>query len=408
LVKFDIVNYVSGTVEIECGSEAGTSRGANGTYYEVLHIASAGGIRLDGKIAFTGSIDNVSVTEWDGEEFYDIDTYLDFLNEWGDIGGAGSTNEGIGTFETSVNASGQRTPVWFEANRKYMVTVKGTCTSDGGWTIRTGDGGETFETFASGSFDRTFAIDLDETQLRIVLVNGGVMTFTLFSIKKISGLVVAYNMIPSPDATLVDISGNGVNGHIFAAHASDGGMKFTGKDGSRVYLSSTNILSSSKFTIAGRIKWDGSLSLTTDQVIFSNGNTTADTILDSIGIRDGISWNYDVPGTYKYRADVDLIKEKWVNFVLSVNGDRIHKIFIDGIEYPIITTSFYRSSNGSGIADRGTGVAGSNQPFAGEVGDLRIFDYAFSEQEAIDYHNSFQKLTKRGNLTADFAVGDTI
>ena len=64
LVTYTILNYVSGTVQVNCGGVDGTLRSANGTYTElVVAGGSLGRVRIDGGTAFTGDIDNVSVKE---------------------------------------------------------------------------------------------------------------------------------------------------------------------------------------------------------------------------------------------------------------------------------------------------------------------------------------------------------
>ena len=63
-VTYTISNYVGGSVRVELPSNAytGTERTANGTYTETL--LSGGTILLfDARTSFTGSIDNVSVTD---------------------------------------------------------------------------------------------------------------------------------------------------------------------------------------------------------------------------------------------------------------------------------------------------------------------------------------------------------
>ena len=68
-VTYTISNYVSGSVRVELPSNsyAGTERSANGTYTET--ILSGGTLVLfDARTSFTGSIDNVSVKEYLGQE----------------------------------------------------------------------------------------------------------------------------------------------------------------------------------------------------------------------------------------------------------------------------------------------------------------------------------------------------
>ena len=63
-VTYTISDYVSGSVRFEIPSNIGSGieRSANGTYTEIL-LSSGTAIQFDGRTAFTGSIDNVSVKE---------------------------------------------------------------------------------------------------------------------------------------------------------------------------------------------------------------------------------------------------------------------------------------------------------------------------------------------------------
>ena len=70
-VTYTISNYVSGSVRIELGSgnvSVGTIRSANGTYTEYIVALGDETIYFDGIVSFTGSIDNVSVKEYLGQE----------------------------------------------------------------------------------------------------------------------------------------------------------------------------------------------------------------------------------------------------------------------------------------------------------------------------------------------------
>ena len=68
-VTYTISNYVSGSVRFEIPSNIGSGieRSANGTYTEIL-LSSGTAIQFDARTAFTGSIDNVSVKEYLGQE----------------------------------------------------------------------------------------------------------------------------------------------------------------------------------------------------------------------------------------------------------------------------------------------------------------------------------------------------
>ena len=63
-VTFTISNYVEGNVRVRVGQAAGTFRTANGTYTEIQTATQTETVRFQGTSSFTGSIDNVTVTEY--------------------------------------------------------------------------------------------------------------------------------------------------------------------------------------------------------------------------------------------------------------------------------------------------------------------------------------------------------
>ena len=63
-VTFTISNYVEGNVRARVGQAGGTFRTANGTYTEIQTATQTETIRFQGTSSFTGSIDNVTVTEY--------------------------------------------------------------------------------------------------------------------------------------------------------------------------------------------------------------------------------------------------------------------------------------------------------------------------------------------------------
>jgi len=74
LVEYTISGYVSGSVRAECGNNtgAGTIRSSNGTYSEIILAAGSTDFAFDGIVSFTGSIDNVSVKEIEGNNLYQL------------------------------------------------------------------------------------------------------------------------------------------------------------------------------------------------------------------------------------------------------------------------------------------------------------------------------------------------
>ncbi|MBT7929560.1 LamG domain-containing protein [Candidatus Peregrinibacteria bacterium] len=65
IVTYTISDYAGGSVRVELGNDsaAGVERSSNGTFTEVLVASAAEFIQFDGRTAFTGKIDNVSVHE---------------------------------------------------------------------------------------------------------------------------------------------------------------------------------------------------------------------------------------------------------------------------------------------------------------------------------------------------------
>lgn len=376
------------------------------------------------------TISNLSVNEWSGEELIpdpDVGFVANDVSVWGGLGGTDATQDGNAAKFTYVDDSifylaidTSNDVLFADLNDGDKVNLIYNVKVNSGSNVRTRvyDGTSygvenTYDNTNTEYETRVSSIIVDSGVPLLAVSNfnaGDTIWIEVLSVMKVTGLVAAYNMIPSPEGVLVDISGEGNNGAITLAPSTNEGMNFKGGSGSKVYISPSPIITTEQFTIAGRIKWDGKIGTLVDQVIFSNNNSTGDAIIDSFGLRaDHFQWNYDVAGTYKYSAaGVAIPIGEWIDFVLSVNGERVHTLFINGDgDTGIEGGNLYRSGGGSGIGDRHTSSVGSSQPFSGEIEDIRLFNYAFSEQEAIDYHNSFQKLEKK-NVFSDHPVGSTI
>jgi len=217
-----------------------------------------------------------------------------------------------------------------------------------------------------------------------------VANITGASLKKVTGLVAAYNMIPSPEGVLVDISGNGNNGTVNFGVTTENGMlwHYNGTDG--VNITSKNL--GKTHTIAFRAKLTSAAGTTF--IPFSG-----------IGVANYIWLSLT---NFRYRADSSAVFSVLFNntydeestFMISREGT-VLSFYQDGVLLGNDTIS----TNEDFIWDcfGSTGVY-----FGTQLQDLRIFNYAFSEKEAQEYHSSFQKIEKRGNFTADFGVGDAI
>jgi len=222
------------------------------------------------------------------------------------------------------------------------------------------------------------------------------ITINSFYIYPLSGLVAAYNMKPN-GLTLTDISGNGYNGTLGDNIVSnqDGLMANGSING--LLIRDGAIITTDDHSIVGRIKLNTLMS--GDGVLFTNDNTTANTIVDSIGISNGqLGWNYDPSGTYKNGSTKTLAVGRWYDFALTLSGGRTGtvKLYIDGVEDTITTTGYYRSGTDVKLFNR----SGGSVPFYGECSDFRVYNRALSLQEIKDYHNSF---AKQPYLVEDFS-----
>ena len=224
---------------------------------------------------------------------------------------------------------------------------------------------------------------------------------TDLSYQKDRGLLAAYNFKRNGD-TLVDISGNGNNGTINGAVIQSKEGLFTTDTTSNVLISAGPIITTNTYSVLGRIKINDLMA--SDGVLFSNGNTTTNEIIDSIGIKGGkLSWNYDTGGTYKAGATTDLPLNSYVDFAFVSDGGRsgVIKLYINGVEDTITSTGFYRSGAGSRLFARSSGTG-----FLGDCADFRIYNRVLSEQEIKDYHNSFIKPVILEDFN-NYSVGET-
>ncbi len=74
-VTFTISDYNAGSVRINAGGSTSTARTANGIYIEYLTPSAGTNIAIDGFVAFTGKIDNISVVEWTNATAYNAPTH---------------------------------------------------------------------------------------------------------------------------------------------------------------------------------------------------------------------------------------------------------------------------------------------------------------------------------------------
>jgi hypothetical protein len=235
------------------------------------------------------------------------------------------------------------------------------------------------------------------THFRILNKMTGAGNFQIKNIviRELAGLVAAYNMIPSK-GTLVDISGEGNDGTIIGALSTKDGMAFDG-DG-QVDIGSTALdavfTETGNYTISCRVKWN---TFGTEKGIFNyataggnrHGIATTDNILSMS------QWN----GSSYIGASYDLVPElgKW-HTVTGVYNNRTALLYFNG--------SLQSGTNVVGLSSRYKAIGRALNGMDGEIQDLKLYNYAFTPQQAKDYHNSFRKPVLIDSLV-DAAVGNT-
>ncbi len=204
------------------------------------------------------------------------------------------------------------------------------------------------------------------------------------------GLVFASNMVPSTGAVLTDISGNGNDGTIHGALSTPRGLKF---DGMNAVITTGSVVSlSGESTYVVRIK--------------STDNSTIQRIIElDIAKRnlsllsDGKLNVYD--GTNGVNGTQDLNDGLWHNVVVVYKTNDI-KFYIDGSEDIISSGSTFVLNT---ITNKILTIGRVGLSFKGEIADVKIYNYAFTPQQAKDYHNSFLETVYINTFKDDGADG---
>lgn len=231
--------------------------------------------------------------------------------------------------------------------------------------------------------------------------------YTNNSIKATTGIVVAYSFSPETvsNGTLIDISGNGNNGTINGALLTKDGMKFDGVD-DEVQIDGTaisSVIGAGDFTYSGRF-YVNNLPLE-EGYVFGSGMGQAETVGIAISSTGTIRSRPFAIGIASTTNTVSA--GRWYTFshVIDKSGNAV--LYINGIPWLTQDVSAKESDTLSTddwyvATERGTVSFADIQ-----VEDLRIDSHAFTQQEIVDYHNSFIK----PYILEDFsnnAVGDTL
>jgi len=215
--------------------------------------------------------------------------------------------------------------------------------------------------------------------------------YTNESIKATTGLVAAYNMIPSAGGVMTDISGEGNNGTISGgALLTKDGMQFDGVD---------DIITLSSALTLGKIHtvaFRGSISAAIS-IIVSDGSST-----DYIYINTTTQIVYRVNnGTTVPFAVNTLALNTDYSIVITRSGTTM-KCYVNGLLQDTKTLS--NDDDWNSINNIG-GYAGVY--YDGEMSEVKFYNYAFTPTQAQNYHNQWVK----PQLLLDFsnsAVGDVL
>ncbi len=204
------------------------------------------------------------------------------------------------------------------------------------------------------------------------------------------GLIAAYNMIPSPDQKLVDISGNGNDGAITKAIPRDDGLYFNGVD--------------------------AHTELSTQIIPANYGSWTVEVIvnpLDIVRTHNNILSGYFLSFNSDYKlesfdgdayqiANTSLVQNKKSICTMKYDDGTVY-FYIDGVFAG--STSYDNSYSRS---DRIIYIVDNGQNSKCVIDRVLFWNYAKDESEIISRHNQF---ARRPYLNLDFSndsVGDTI
>jgi hypothetical protein len=434
LIKFTISNSESPfaylTIHIANQAVVNYSYFENGTHYAVITVPppNLGVYQIRFYCNATGKafdISDMSATGWDGEELVpdpDVGFVANSVDTWSVYGTntkeqdgnavkisyAGGSPSSLGGFvrlRTAQNSVHNNNQI----GSKMRLVTRAKVAAGANVTLRAFSGGSFTESYSVTSTEyETFIFDFEvETDASNVYLTLGNMDTALeqisveiVSYQKITGLVAAYNMIPSPEGVLVDISGNGYNGTIVNTSVDSNGMEF-----SRINLSHVDL--GQQFSLGKQITWAARFMLPklppssgSFLAAYNGGDRFAVWILSTGTIRTSF---YDGTYTRLIESDINISAGVWYDIVINLVEAGGSTMYINGVAQYQTSGADLSMSNFDLICTRSRTLDGTDAV----IDDIRIFNYSLSEAEAIDYHNSFQKLTKRGNFS-DHPVGSTI
>jgi hypothetical protein len=196
------------------------------------------------------------------------------------------------------------------------------------------------------------------------------------------GLVQAFNMISS-NSVIVDIAGgNNCIAGVDTIQSSLNGAYFNGVN-SRVYF--TRWTPGKTYTICCRVKPYDLLEFD----ILANGSSST----NFFNINNGTTVTQRVTTGGSANAIVSYSANEWVDIVITRNGDINTIVYFNGVAQAKVLDA------DSDFAIREIGSRSTSSYANGEIEEILIYNYAFTEAQAIAYHNKF---ARRVVLIEDF------
>jgi len=430
-ISFDILDLSAGSARLGFQNQAGSALyGSYGTYalgsQEEIFTCLVDGtaLRVSAHTASGSSfsIDNLSIVEWDGE--INKDAEIDNSTLWL-TNGSWSVSGGKASYDALADIRYVAPTVQenFVAGEKYQVIFKISNVQSGKKakiTFTNGAGlgwGTPATPFSSGTeYDAGTYIDTvtitNAGTVRFYAYNngnGGTFDLELLSFKKITGLVAAYNMIPSRGGVLTDISGYGSNlSLVNNCLQTNEGIIFKGDNanaaGGYAYINDA-IVTAFPFTVVGRFKTTGS-----SRTIFSIVDKSENNVYYYVGlVSNKLRINSRNTTNYFTESTNDYNDGKWHDFVAIFASNTSKTLYVDGGTETLSVTD--SSTLSAGIDRFAIGAIYNTLNLfsgVGEESDLKIYNYAFTKQQAKDYHNSFAKRVKLIDHFQDAAVGQSM
>lgn len=302
------------------------------------------------------------------------------LGTWVVDAGSPTINGDIITFNSALD--GVRIAKINDPNKKYRIRCRisnyvGGVGGGSGLTMIY-NGATSFNTaYANGVYDYIL-INANPFNAYMYSLAGTTGTVEVISVQEVTGLVAAYNMIPS-GSTFVDISGNGNNGTIPAGVMSTKeGIKTNGK----TFTAPNSTIGVSTFLWRGIIHSNNPV----QQLV---GRGTGDWYF-STAANNAISFRLETAGGIRYATSIT--NAFAVNIPITIIGT------YDGVN---ITLYINGVQSGTPIAQTGAILDTGDLRFGGYSDTVSLancthifykeYNHVLSLQEIKDYHNSFVK-----------------